>query len=220
MLSSPRSYLLVAFVLAAGGAVLLATSPTHAQGNGNGNGNGGGPPTWDTRVVNGAANPVPVSGSIAVTGTATVQGSVQATQSGPWSVGVSGPVQSAQSGQWTVGIDPTRNLVAVGSSPSFDYDGGFSVINEGATLEFGPFDLSDVKTLRIMTRAVNGDVRFELVVPSGFGGMRLDQIDLAGESGNRYESRSYDAPPPSVSIRVTETGGPGGANYHFMLIGR
>ena len=188
MLCSPRSYFLFAFVLAAGGALLLVTSPTHAQGNGNG------PPTVDVHVVNTAVNPIPVSGSISVTGTTTVQGSVQAVQSGPWNVGVDGAVHALQSGRWTVGIDPSRNLVAVGSSPTFDHDSGFSVINEGATLEFGPFDLSDVKTLRLMTRAVNGDVRFELVVPSGFGGMRLDQVDLAGESGNRHESRSYDAP--------------------------
>lgn len=192
------------------GAVLVSTHPSHALGNGNGNGNGGNPPGQqpdEVLVVNPAASPVPVTGALTISGTATVDGDVNA----------------AQAGAWTVGIDPARNLVAVASAPRFDHDGAFSVVNDGETREFGPFDIGAVQSLRIIARAVNGDVRYTLIAPSataGVAGMQFDEFTVAGESGNRYQSHTYDAPPSQVIVRVTEAGGPGGANFQFMLVGR
>jgi hypothetical protein len=204
MISTRWSYLAAGLPLALLGVVLVSQSPSHALPQGNGGGNGGGPPSRDVLVINTPANPVPVTGAVSVSGQTTVSGSVQA----------------SQQGTWTVGIDPAHNQVEVASAPTFDHDEGFDVVNDGQTLEFGPFDMGAVRTLRILTRAVNGDVRYELVMPGPFGGIRIDEFNVAGESGNRYETRTYDAPPSSVIVRVTESGGPGGANYHFVLIGR
>ncbi len=205
MISSRWSYLAAGLPLALLAIVFVSQSPSPAlaQGNGNGNGNGT-PPSREVLVVNTPATAVPVTGSVSVSGMTTIAGSVAA----------------SQAGSWNVGIDPTRNLVSLAGSPRFDYDSNFGVVNDGATLEFGPFDLSAVRTLRILTRAVNGDVRFQIYVPTVGNGMILDEFEVEGESGNRFLSRSYDAPPPSVMVRVIESGGPGGANYHFLLVGR
>jgi hypothetical protein len=193
-------------VVAAGVFTLLET-PTHAFVPGNGNGNG--PPTQDVNVVNAAANPIPVTGSVAITGTVAVAGTTN----------VQGSVAASQSGPWTVGLDPAHNQVSVASSPRFDYDPGFSGMNDGVTVELGPFDLSQVRTLRILARAVNGDVRFQLYTGDTYPGMILDDFTVDGESGNRYATFVYEAPPPSLRIHLTESG-PGGANFQVQLVGR
>jgi hypothetical protein len=52
-----------------------------------------------------------------VTGSTTVTGTVAATQSGPWNVGVSGTVAATQSGPWNVGVSGTVGIAGV---PTFN----------------------------------------------------------------------------------------------------
>jgi hypothetical protein len=163
------------------------------------------PPDKDVVVVNTPAQPVPVTGTVAVTGGTTVSGTVNAVQSGPW----------------TVGIDPAHNGVSLVPGASFIHDSGFAVINDGATVDLGPFDLTNVGKLRILVRAVNGDVHVEVLanVPPAFP-ITLDEFTVAAEgSGSVSKSFVYDVPPPSVTVRLTESG-PGGSNYHVVLIAR
>jgi len=68
-------------------------------------------------MAQGANGPIvsidPTQLPLQVTGSTMVSGSVAATQSGPWTVGVSGAVGATQSGQWNVGLTgtPTVNVV-------------------------------------------------------------------------------------------------------------
>src|SRR5262245_27148922 len=59
----------------------------------------------NVNVVNAPSSPVPTVAQ----GTTIVAGKVEATQSGPWNVGVTGTVGLVASSK--VGIDPTNNLV-------------------------------------------------------------------------------------------------------------
>lgn len=161
------------------------------------------PPDRDVFVVNGLANPVPVTGQIAVSGTSTVAGTVAATQAGAWSVG----------------INPAQNTVKLAPGQTFFHDSSFGAFNDGDEVILGPFDTSGLKQLRIMAHAINGDVHYELRSQFTTGPvMRLDTFTAAGEDGPATVNRVYDAPPPNVSIRMTESG-PGGTNYQFVLIG-
>lgn len=105
------------------------------------------------------------------------------------------------------------------SGPSFVFDSGFSVIHDGATIDLGPFDISDLEQLRILARAVNGDMHIDVLadVAPAFP-IELDSFTLGGERGTVSGTRVYDVPPPSVIIRLTESG-PGGSNYHVVLVG-
>jgi hypothetical protein len=49
--------------------------------------------------------------------------------------------------------------------------------------------------------------------------MTLDQFTVNGEDGNLTTSRVYEVPPPSVIVRLTESG-PGGSNYQLILVGK
>lgn len=160
------------------------------------------PPDKDVFVINTGANPVPVTGEITVNG----------------STSVSGTVGAQQSGTWTVGIDSTHNTVKVAPSTNFLFDSGFSVINDGATVDIGPVDVSKVKTLRLLARAVNGDMHYQVIANFPSAPITLDEFTLGGEDGNISGTRVYEAPPPSITIRLTESG-PGGSNYQFALIG-
>jgi hypothetical protein len=194
-----RTTLAAAGAAAALGTIaLLSQAPTHAFSNGNGNGS-----LKDVIVVNAPSQPVPVAGQIGVDGPVAVTGSVGSLQSGPW----------------TVGIDPSHNLVSVAGQSAFYHDDGFAAMNDGETVDLGPFDVSDVATLRILARAVNGDVTFEILtdVAPAFP-IRMDLFTLGGEGGSVSGTRVYEAPPRSVIVRVTESG-PGGANYHVVLAG-
>ena len=155
----------------------------------------GAPPDKDVTVVNTAAQPVPVTGTVNVTGGTTVSGTVNA----------------VQSGQWTVSVVPGEFLY---------YNPGFTVIGAGASVNIGPFDLSDFGTLRVIARAFNnnaGDVKFTVLAwdPAPVKQLALDEFSLNEER----TSRVYDAPPPSVLVRVTNGAG-GAANYHVVVIGR
>jgi hypothetical protein len=158
----------------------------------------------DVIVVNTPTQPVPVTGSVEVTG----------------STSVSGTVNALQTGLWTMGIDPARNRVSLADSPSFFFDTNLAVVNNGQTAEVGPFDLSSLGKVRIIGRAVNGNVTFKVIahVTSTTPAL-LDQFTINGEDGNRYHTAVYDVPPPSISVLLTETG-PGGSNYQVILIGR
>jgi hypothetical protein len=69
------------------------------------------------KVINGSTEPVPVSAQ----GTISIGGSVNATQSGPWSFTLNGTpnvniansptVSALQSGDWIFGLDPAKNIV-------------------------------------------------------------------------------------------------------------
>ena len=165
------------------------------------------PPDKDVTVVNTPAQPVPVTGTVAVTGSATVSGTVNA----------------AQSGSWTVGIDPAHNFVSLLPGGSLFHNPGFAVIGAApSSIDVGPFDLSDLSKLRIIARAFNnngGDIKFTVFAwdpntPTTFR-IPLDEFSLNEES----LSRVYDAPPPTVVVRVTKVSGTG-ANYHLVVIGR
>jgi hypothetical protein len=136
-----------------------------------------------------------VTGTVAVTGGTTVSGTVNA----------------VQSGQWTVSVVPGESLY---------FNPGFSVIGDGATLDFGPFDFSDLGKMRLIARTVNnngGDIKFTVfawddapVKRLAFDTFSLNEASL---------SRVYDVPPPSVLLRVTNGAG-GAANYQIIIIGR
>jgi hypothetical protein len=150
----------------------------------------------DVIVTNTAAQPVPVTGSVTVSGGTTVSGTVNAVQSGAWSISVK----------------PGEVLY---------YNPGFNVIGAApAHIDIGPFDLSDLSKLRIVARGFNnngGDVKFTVFVWDSEATHRtfLDEFSLNEE----FVSRFYDAPPPSVLIRVTKVDGIA-ANYHLVVIGR
>lgn len=207
MQSSKRVLIAIGFIGAAVAFQFVPESVVHAQGNGNGNG-----ATKDVIVVNSALSPVPVTGQLTVAGTTTIAGNVQASQQGAWSVGQSGP--------WTVKIDPAQNAVAVASTPAFFHDTGFGVMNDGAVVEIGPFDMSAVSNLRVSGRAVNGDIIVQLmqIVEPAFP-ILLDQFTISGEGGSTSGTRVYPVPGRNVLVRLTESG-PGGSNYHIVLSGR
>ena len=160
----------------------------------------------DVIVVNTPAEPVPVTGTVAVTGATTVSGTVNAGQSGPW----------------TVGIDPAQNLVSLAPAETLYYNPGFNIIGgSGSQLDFGPFDLSNISKLRIIARAFNnngGDIKFQVYAwdpDESIKRIIFDEFSLFEETSTRV----YEAPPPLVLVRLTKVGGTG-ANYHLVLIGR
>jgi len=165
------------------------------------------PPDKDVIVVNTPTQPVPVTGTVAVTGATTVSGTVNAAQSGPW----------------TVRIDPAHNLVSLAPGASLFHNPGFTTIGAApASIDLGPFDLSDLSKLRIIARAFNnngGDIKFTVFAwdPDTSTAFRipLDEFSLNEES----LSRVYEAPPPTVVVRVTKVSGTT-ANYHLVVIGR
>ena len=165
------------------------------------------PPDKDVTVVNTPANPVPVIGTVTTTGTSTVSGTVNAAQSGPWAVG----------------IDPNHNLVSLAPDVSFFYNTDYLIINTSATIDLGPFDLSDVSKLRIIARAFNNDggsVNFKVLAWGLSQSLPLYSLTLSEFSlDEATTSLVYELPPPSVIVRVTKGAG-GGANYHVVLIGR
>jgi hypothetical protein len=193
-----RAWIAGGFAAALAAAALLSQTPAGAVQNGNGNGG-----VKDVTVVNTSANPVPVAGSVNVSGSTTVSGSVVASQGGPW----------------TMRIDPAHNQVSLPAGASFFHDGGFGVINDGATIDLGPFDTSDLAGLRILGRAVNGDMHVELLANVDGFPITLDEFTIPGESGSTSRTFVYDYPPPSITVRLTESG-PGGSNFHIVLVGR
>jgi hypothetical protein len=188
-----RTFLALGAVTAVAAVVFQSGTPLQAAP----------PPDRDVIIVNTPANPVPVTGEITVNG----------------STSVSGTVAASQSGTWTVGISPSNNTVKIAASETFVFDSHFSVINDGATVDIGPIDTSGLKELRLLARAINGDMHFEVLAnfPPAFP-ITLDEFTLGGESGSVSGTRFWDAPPPSITIRLTESG-PGGSNYHFVLVG-
>lgn len=192
-----------------------------------GQGNGPPPPPGDVNIINtpdvnvinapdvNIANvpqvlianptPVPVTGNVVISG----------------GTSVSGTVSSAQSGAWTVGIDPDNNTVSLGAGETFFYDSGFGGFDN--EIDLGPFDLSGISALRIIARGVNGRVTYEVranLDPSAFSPtIQMDSITVGSESDSGYESRVYEVPPSTLSLHVTEEG-PGGTNFHVVLIGR
>jgi hypothetical protein len=196
-----RVFVGAGFVAAAVALLLVSGTPAPAAAD------------KDVVVINTAANPVPVTGAVQVTGATTVSGSVNAAQSGPWSV------KASQSGPWLIGIDPAHNGVSLAPGASFYYDSGFSIINNGTTLDLGPFDLSAVSKMRVIGNAVNGNVKYEIRANVTPVTMVLDQFTVNGEDGNLTTSRVYDVPPPSVIVRLTESG-PGGSNYQLIVVGK
>jgi len=164
-------------------------------------------PEKDVIVVNSSAQPVPVTGTVAVTGSTTISGTVNA----------------AQSGTWTVGIDPAHNKVSLAPGDSLFYNPGFTTIGAApASVDLGPFDLSNLSTMRIIARGFNnngGDIKFTVFAwdPDTSTALRiaLDEFSL----NEKTLSRVYEAPPPMVVVRVTKVDGTG-ANYHLVVIGR
>jgi hypothetical protein len=97
------------FVILAAIGTLMNSRQVAAQGP---------PDGLAVRIVN--PLPVPTQGTSAVTGTVAatqsgtwkvgVNGTVGTTQSGPWNVGVNGTVGATQSGPWNVGVSGTSNV--------------------------------------------------------------------------------------------------------------
>jgi len=153
------------------------------------------PADKDVTVVNTPGQPVPVTGIVTVTGGTTVSGTVNA----------------VQSGQWAVSIVPGESLY---------FNPGFAVIGDGATVDLGPFDFSELGKMRIIARGFNnnaGDIKFTVFAwdDSTSKRMALDTFSLNEAS----LSRVYDVPPPSVVVRVTNGTG-GSSNYQVVVIGR
>src|SRR5439155_26086314 len=90
--------------------------------------------TQNVKVVNTSSEPVPVQG------TATVNGTVQAAQSGGWNVGINGTpnvnvantaaVNAQQSGTWEVGITGTPNI-NVANMPTVAFDPASNTVKVG-----------------------------------------------------------------------------------------
>ena len=122
-----------------------------------------------------------------------------------------------------MGIDPANNLVSLAPGGLLFHNPGFNVIGAApASIDIGPFDLSELGKLRIIARAFNnngGDIRFTVLAwdPATSNNLRitLDEFSLNEETTTRF----YDAAPPTVLVRVTKVGGIG-ANYHLVVIGR
>jgi hypothetical protein len=122
-----------------------------------------------------------------------------------------------------VRIDPAHNQVSLAPGGSLFYTPGFNIIGAApAFVDLGPFDLSNLSTLRIIARAFNnngGDIKFTVFAwdpdTSTVFRIALDEFSLNEES----LSRVYEAAPPTVVVRVTKVAG-GGANYHVVVIGR
>lgn len=198
-MQTPSRWIAGGFVAVLAAFCLLAQTPAGAvPGNGNG-------AVKDVTVINGSTNPVPVSGSVTVSGSTSVSGAVAASQSGPW----------------TMRIDPAFNQVSLpaSASTSFYYNSGFSGINDGATIDLGPFDTSDLSGLRFFGRAVNGDMHVQVLAMVDTFPITIDEFTIPGESGSVSRTFVYDYPPPSILLRLTESG-PGGSNYHVALVGR
>ncbi len=93
--------------------------------------------TQNVKVVNTPAEPVPIQG------TATVNGTVQAAQSGAWSVGINGTpnvniantaaVNAQQSGTWEVGITGTPNI-NIANMPTVGLDPASNTVKVGNDL--------------------------------------------------------------------------------------
>ena len=152
------------------------------------------PPDKDVTVVNTPAQPVPVVGTVNVDG------------------GISGTVNAVQSGEWAVSIVPGRSLY---------YNPGFAVIGDGATVDHGPFDLRDLSKVRVILRAFNnnaGDIKFTVFVWHGATSAQTTVLDEDSLNEERV-SRVYDAPPPSILVRVRNGVG-NASNYHVVVIGR
>ena len=125
-------------VLLSGGAIALLAAltlsgPQADQSQGQG--------YAPVKVINGAAEPVPIQGTTSISGTPSmtiantplpvnvtnaslqtvalgttqVAGSVQAQQSGSWGVSVAGTVQAEQSGSWNVSVSGTPDVNIVNS---------------------------------------------------------------------------------------------------------
>jgi len=154
------------------------------------------PPDKDVTVVNTPAQPVPVTGTVSVTGGTTVSGTVNA----------------VQSGEWAVSIIPGDLLYV---------NPGFQVIGDGATVDLGPFDVSDLSKVRIIARAFNnnaGPIKFTVFVWEGANSNKttlLDEFSL----NEAMVSRVYEVPPPSILVRV-KNGSGAASNYHVVVIGR
>jgi hypothetical protein len=102
------------------------------------------PPSAPVTVVNTPANPVPVR----LQGTGTISGSVNAVQSGSWSVGVTNtvavknsedPGRSPFSARLNVGTAQASCLVLSGNYQSCDFTGGFPVVPAGKRLVITDF---------------------------------------------------------------------------------
>ena len=94
---------LLSVVALAGLLVIVSSAQTNAGAAG----------SAPVTVVN---TPLPVQGT--VSGNVAVTGTVNAVQSGPWSVGVTGNVPAVQSGSWNVGITGTPTVSVTGGSVS------------------------------------------------------------------------------------------------------
>jgi hypothetical protein len=82
--------------------------------------------------------PVDTNGSVKISGTATVNGTVAATQSGAWSVGQSGAWTVGQSGPWTVGLEGPAaaalgHIDAATAGLRYDDDGNLKVSIPGGS---------------------------------------------------------------------------------------
>ena len=165
------------------------------------------PPDKDVTVVNTPANPVPVIGTVTTTGTSTVSGTVNAAQSGPW----------------TVGIDPDQQPRLART--------GCIVLLQHRLLDHRRQHHYRPRSLRSQRReqAAHHRTRFQQQRwCDQFQSARLGTLpELAAVLASLSEfsldeattSLVYELPPPSVIVRLTNGAG-GGANYHVVLIGR
>lgn len=119
------------------GAIALVTPPTQGQGD------EAVGPTKPVQIVNSAANPVPVTGSITGGVNITNTPTVNAQQSGSWNVGITGTP--------TVRIDPSANNVTLAPrGTTLVFDSGLVTYPDGtSTRMIGPIDISPYSQIRI-----------------------------------------------------------------------
>lgn len=109
-------------------------------------------PTKPVVVVNTAANPVQVTGTVSGNVTISNSPTVSAQQAGAWLVGITGtPTVKIDSSANTVKLDPTANTVQLAPRGTrLIFDSGILVYSEdGTPLTFGPLDISPYSKIRL-----------------------------------------------------------------------
>jgi hypothetical protein len=139
-------------------------------------------------------------------------------------VPVTGEISAVQTGAWVVGVNPAQNDVVFHLDPAVVlFDSGLLFVNDGDTVELGPVDLSEISIVRILTQGVNGEVRFHIIadLPGSFplGPMTLEKFNLGSEGEAEFSTKLYELPGPGLRFRITEVGGPGGANARVAVLG-
>lgn len=174
------------------GLILLSLTQLAALANGQA------PPVPERPVVvvNSASNPVPVTGAVEVTNAPTVN----ARQSGPWSVTVGGTP--------TFAIDPNNNTVkVVRAGTSLVSNRSINYISTGVT--FNPVDISAYSKVRIQfTNSGNSDLAVTIYSQdlSALPQVYLFEYETFTVPALGRVNRLYDTLGTMVNMRLASSG--------------